>query len=133
MQPRTDHPGQYRGKIEPPPDYLTDDQIDLFDALSIGTHVPGGTFTSDGLRHWIAFEFGWVCQLEGVGVPDVSAVLAEIDLRSPGWPGHWTEPRRIERGPSRADPELIDALYPPGGPFGPRPTSPPDADHDAER
>jgi len=97
MRPRTDRPGEYRAKMEPPPDYLTDDQLDLFDALEVGTHVPGGTFTSDGLRHWIAFEFGWICQLEGVGVPDVSALLAEIDLRSHGWPGHWTEPRRIDR------------------------------------
>jgi hypothetical protein len=94
MRPYTDHPGQYRAKVEPPPDYLTPDQIDVFDALGVGVKLHGGTFTSEQMRHWAAYSFGHICELEGVGVPSEADVLAEIDLRSPGWPGHWTEPRR---------------------------------------
>jgi hypothetical protein len=100
MRPRTGRPGEYRAKIEAPPDYLTPDQLDLFDALTpldemaAGTW-PGGTFTSEQMRNWTAFDFKHVCQLEGVGRSDAADVLAEIDLRVPGWPGRWTEPRRI--------------------------------------
>ena len=95
MRPCTDRPGEYLADIEPPPDYLTPDQLDLFDALHRFDKLPGGTFTSESLRNWIAFDFQRVCELEGVGAPDAAAVLAEIDLRVPGWPGHWTEPKRV--------------------------------------
>lgn len=99
--------------------HLTPDQRDLFDALGVGVNLPGGTFTSEQVRNFTARSFQWVCELDGVGVPSEAAMLAEVDLRSPGWPGDWTEPRSI--GPSKADPSLIDSLYPPEGPFGKRP------------
>ncbi len=138
-QSRPGHPGEYIADIVPPPDYLTPDQLDLFDALGEVdddlSRGGGGVFTSEQLRNWTASGFQWVCQLEGVEVPEVEAVLAEIDLRHPGWPGHWTEPRRVGpplphkqlcltlKAPSKTAPELAEALYtfPPGwGPFGPR-------------
>jgi hypothetical protein len=93
-RPRSDGLG-YHAQIEPPPDYLTDEQLEVFDELH-SDELPGGEFTWDQVRNFTALSFQWVCQLEGVAVPEADAVLAEIDLRSPGWPGpYWSEPRRL--------------------------------------
>jgi len=81
--PRTDHPGEYHAVVEPPPNFLDDDQLALFDAIHT-PEVPGGEFTWAQVRNFTAFSFQWVCQLEGIAVPDAEAVIAEIDLR---WPG----------------------------------------------
>ena len=56
---------------------LTPDQLDLFHKLAVGREVPGGTFTSEQVRNFAAASFAWLCQLEGVGVPDEADVLAE--------------------------------------------------------
>jgi hypothetical protein len=94
-RPRTDRPGEYHAEVEPPPDFLDEDALDLFDALH-SDKLPGGEFTWQQVRNFTALSFQWVCQLEGVAVPDAEAVLAEIDLRLPGWPGeYWSEPRRL--------------------------------------
>jgi hypothetical protein len=94
-RPRTDHPGEYHADVEPPPNYLDDDQLDLFEALN-SPGLPGGEFTWEQVRNFTALSFQQVCQLEGVAVPDAEAALAEIELRDPGWPGpYWSEQRRL--------------------------------------
>ncbi len=72
---------------------MTPDALAMFDWLFDGS-LPGGTYTSEQLRQSEARGILHVCGLEGVGV-SVEDVLAEIERRSPGWPGHWTDERRI--------------------------------------
>ena len=62
LQPRPGHPGEYLAEVISPPDYLTPDQLDIFDGLWT-RRVPGGTFTGDQLRGCVAHGFGWVCAL----------------------------------------------------------------------
>ena len=94
-RPRTDRPGEFHAHVEPPPNYLDDDQLELFDTLH-SDELPGGEFTWQQVRNFTALSFQQVCAFDGVAVPDAAAVLAEIDLRSPGWPGpYWSEPRRL--------------------------------------
>ncbi len=69
--------------------------VELFDVHEIDASLPGGTFTSEQVRNWTVIGFQHVCELEGVKVPDAAVILAAIDARWPGWPGEWTEPRRI--------------------------------------
>ena len=92
--------------------------LDLFDALWDG-ELPGrDVHASDSARRWTASSIGYVLSLEGFKVSDED-LLAEIDRRSPGWPGRWEGERRIgpePRPPNKADPALIEALYPPEGP-----------------
>ncbi|MGO8907343.1 MAG: hypothetical protein ACLQMH_17220 [Solirubrobacteraceae bacterium] len=70
-------------------------QLDLFQALGVGRRLPGGTFTAAQVRNVVATGFQMVCALEGVGRPATEAMLAEVEACDPGWPGDWTEPRRI--------------------------------------
>jgi hypothetical protein len=94
-RPRTDRPGEYHAIVVPPEDYLDDEVLELFDTYW-SDDPPGGVYTWHQARNFTAASFQWVCSLEGVPVPHADAVLAEIDLRSPGWPGpYWSEPRRL--------------------------------------
>lgn len=94
-RPRTDRPGEHHGEVLPPPNYLTDEQLAAFEGFDPG-RLPSGEFTWTSMRGWTALAFQEACQFEGIEVPEAEAVLAEIDLRWPGWPGpYWSEPRRF--------------------------------------
>jgi hypothetical protein len=73
MRPRTDRPGEFRAKIEPPPDHLTDDQLAVFEKV--------WPVLSKHSREYAALDFQRACELDGVGMPELVDVLAEIDLR----------------------------------------------------
>jgi hypothetical protein len=68
VRPYTGHPGQDRGEMEPPPDYLTDDRLDIFDAVLPGFQKPSARETSEEARQGAVSGFLAVCQLEGVEV-----------------------------------------------------------------
>ena len=61
---------RYLAEIEPPPDYLTDDQLDIFEK-----DLPSDTPESiSGFRAW--------CWLDCEDAPSAEAVRAEIALRA---------------------------------------------------
>jgi hypothetical protein len=73
---------RYLGEIEAPPDFLTDDQLDVFEK-----DLP--TDTPERISGFL-----WRCNLECADAPSVEDVRAEIALRNPH-----AEPRRV--GPPR--------------------------------
>jgi hypothetical protein len=84
-EPRSGHPGEYVAKIEHPPDYLSPDQIDIFDWLEVADWPgAGGPFLDAG--------FQIVCMLELGEWPSDDAVRAELALRTP------TEPMEMQLG-----------------------------------
>jgi hypothetical protein len=57
----------------------------------------GGVFTAEQLAGAFAWGVRCICQLEGVPIPDREHVLAELEVRAPGWPGRWSDPRELVR------------------------------------
>jgi hypothetical protein len=80
---------------------LTQAQLLLLDKLGIRRRGPSGTQTAEQALSLNVASFRHACALEAIGVPSEADVLAELG-----------------RPPSKADSELIEALYPPGGSFG---------------
>jgi hypothetical protein len=82
---------------------LTPDQLDLFEEF---TPKPRQTAqqTPEQARNLAVLGFKRICELEGAGRPADEDVLAEMERRSR------TEPRTFG-STSKADPELIEALY----------------------
>jgi hypothetical protein len=68
-RPRTDRPGEYHGTIEPLPDFLTDEQLVVFDRVEAAGDVSVE-------RVQIA------CRRVSVEVPDAAVVTSELDLRA---------------------------------------------------
>lgn len=106
---------------------LTDAQRKVFDK-NPPTPRQSATQTPEQALAMAVAGLQYICALEGAGESDEADVLAEIELRWPGSPGDWTEPRRcgppLPLKPSKTDPVLVKALYefePGEGPFGPRP------------
>jgi hypothetical protein len=83
-RPRTDRPGEYHAKVEPPPDFLTDEQLEVFDEYRPDRYTPSGDQDDEAARHFSASGFAFVCGLETGEEPSTEDVLAEMALRRGG-------------------------------------------------
>jgi hypothetical protein len=77
QEPRPGGKYGFIARIEYPPDFLTPDQLDIFDWLEVADR-PGGPFLDAG--------FQIVCMLELGEWPSDEAVRAELALRQPTEP-----------------------------------------------
>jgi hypothetical protein len=83
-RPRTDRPGEHHGEVIPPPNYLTDEQLAVFELARPDLSTGTGDQTPEQARNFAAEVFAWCCSLDGIGVPSVEAIQAEMRLRRDG-------------------------------------------------